>query len=113
MKIKFFISDAQGGAYPWASSDMVFDDVDLIELLLSSDLSSVNKVKEFEDAFFLNKETWWFNATKVELDRNIARISPAFDIDCVGLVDVHILRKIVTDWKRFLHDKVETIKEYK
>lgn len=112
MKIKFFISDNQNGKYPWASSEMVSNDIDLLELLLASDLSSSIKVKEFESTVFLKKETWWFNATKVEVDGEIVKIYPAFDADCVGELDIQILRKIISDWKNFLCDKIETVKTY-
>ena len=106
MKVAFFNKSSPGeGVYAHATSDLVSNDLDLIELLLASDLSDLDKVREFENVVFVQNSTWWFNATKVELDGKVAMISAAFDIDAGAKIELEVLKKVLAHWKVFLHEK--------
>jgi len=112
MKIKYYIKSEGGGDYPWVKSDFVVNDLDLIELLLSSDLSLMKKVDEFEKTVFVENNIWWFNATKVESSGRDFLISAAFDITTNKVIDGSTLKKIISHWKDFLVTKKEFVCNY-
>ena len=99
MKVQFFF---QEDGFPWVRSDLAANGVDLLELLLASDLSNVERIREFEIEVLKKKKTWWFNASKVEIDNDRVRISSAFDIDAYREIDFVQLKKVVRDWKEFI-----------
>ena len=112
MKVKYFVKYNDKDKYPWVLSDMVSGGIDLLELLLASDLASMSKINEFENIVFVKEEIWWFNATKVEIDGDFIKISPAFDIYSIWKIKVSILKNIICDWKSFINKKIDVTKEY-
>lgn len=107
MKAKYFFKVNQGQRYPWAESNLSANGVDLLELLLASDLSSVGKVEEFKKTVFVNGETWWFNATKVEIKGSELVIYPAFDVSAEAYIETALLKKVLEDWRDFLRSGKE------
>lgn len=107
MKIKYFFKDTQGDRYPWAESNLSVNGVDLIELLLSSDLPTKGKVGDFMKTVFVDEEIWWFNATRVELKGNKLLISPAFDVSAEAYIETALIKKVLEDWRDFLRSGKE------
>lgn len=105
MKVTFYIDTVDDLKLPKAKSDLVVEDCDLYDLLLSGDLSNLDSVKEFEETVFKSKDVWWFNATKVEPEGDAAVIQAAFDISAEARVKIDSLKVLVKKWTQFLKDK--------
>lgn len=105
MKIVFYIDTVDGSELLKAKSDLIVEDCDLFDLLLSGDLSNLEYVREFEETVFKLKDIWWFNASKVEVKGDFAVLQAAFDVSAEKKVRVKLLKTIVKKWKEFLVDR--------
>lgn len=107
MEVRFYIDSSGGMNLPKAKSSELVNDCDLLDLLLSGDLSNLNKVIEFEHIVFKSNDVWWFDASRVEVTDGVAAIQAAFDVSAELKIKLKSLKLLIREWKVFLESKVE------
>lgn len=98
--------------YPFVISNLIQDDFDMLDLLLSGDLPTHRDVLKFERVTLKERKAWWSNATKVYLESEDLEISSACGFVAVVRISLPALQRVLADWKKFLTHKVAFDAEY-